>query len=378
MPEIPAPPESRTQLTPLETASKVVDRIRSTIPDRKKLGLMTASVGLAFLTACSGGESGKQPSLPPNTKPSYTVPGTLESRKEIAQQRIKTSQENIQQKRAVIASREADRKGKLATRRDNQKTATTPQILRQPESSTQPPLVAEGSSLVQLKTEIDQRFGIELRDGSEIHWEVQHMEQLKRILPSLPEQLYQKPFKTNAKLALLLTSEGGECCRVTGVAKDERVIVAVGREFFDNGEVATRQVLAHELTHYLQDFNKRSLFQDVNRDVFDGKFSEIADALKKKMKGMNKQYNDPGIFEKYFKYLYLIQPHNPIYTGGRDALYYRINYLLRPSEFLAVCSEQYVLGKEQFFSLFRGIFEEEKVGQLYDFTKREIFQETEY
>lgn len=386
MPEIPVQPESRVQPTPLETARKVVAGIRSTITDSRKLTLITASAGLAFLTACSGGESNKQQFPPVGIRAGSIVSPEQENRMQSVRQRIErieTRKEKIKQtseeKRAAIVSREVARKENLALRdKQNARTVTGPQLPKQPEPSTQSPLVPEENPLVQLRREIDQRFGIELWDEPQIHWEVQYIEQLKRVLPSLPEQLYQRPSKTNAKLVLLLTSEGGSCCRIIGGAGNKRVGVAVGKEFFDKGDWAARSVLAHELTHYLEDLNRGNLFRDINRDIFGGGFFKVEDVLKTRLIKARDQYNTPGIFEKYFRLQTLTQSHNQIYGEGRHALSNKIYHMLQPSEFLAFCAERYVMGKEQFFHIFRDLFEEKTVAQLYDFTKREVFQGKEY
>lgn len=261
------------------------------------------------------------------------------------------------------------------------KIAATAVVASIPDSLKQPPLTPEQGA--QLRKEVEERFNIKLLDedqlflvskGAPACWDVQKLKQLNRVLPSLPEYFY-KP-DPNTKLNLTLVHYGGNYLGMDTVniienGKEElrsRVKILVGIDVFDKGDAYALSLLAHEITHYLDD-RDRPLFRAINERIFEGKFSEVEGELQTRAREMSKQY------QKFFLTLTLIPPHLVPREKSSSS---RFEYMLQRAEFVPVLAGQYVGGKQQFFNAFTGLFGQEKVEQLYDFTRREIFRGREY
>ena len=243
-----------------------------------------------------------------------------------------------------------------------------------PDSLKHIPSITEESPLVKLKRETEDRYNIELPDENPIYsstmpakWERQYLEQFARVLPALPEHLFQSS-DSKTKLVFLLCPKGGAYSGITTKENGEtRVNIQLGRDQFNKDDKQVLELLAHEITHYLD--KDRSLFRAIDQQIFEGKFSEIVPELKAKAEEISRQH------QKFSAPIALVEPD---VVSQERHLFSRFDYMLRQNEFVPILAEHYIQGKDQFLLAFMGLFERQTVEALYDFARREIFQEREY
>jgi len=257
-----------------------------------------------------------------------------------------------------------------------------------------------------LKEEIERQFNVKIYTLKEIFensgenyrpedfpnvptkWDTERLLLLKRSLASLPAHLYQ-PSPEGVKVWITL-GESGYCCGFASTRKQPYQVQVGVSQFSPDNSTEAFGTLVHELVHLATPLTRREeelpgghvypdspWFKKIN-SIFGEEFSKINFELWEKVEEKNKILDEK------------VGPKRPVPRGiltpdeeERADFYFHLAYGLSPErpipdEFISVLAEHYVYGKDYFFRRYSEFFPEEKVRNLFNFVKNEIFKGKEY
>lgn len=240
------------------------------------------------------------------------------------------------------------------------------------------PLSTKESEDETYRESIERKFGIQIIDtaypsGETAHWDRQKIELLEKSFLFLPPHFSNISHlsERRPKLAVrIVPGKGGRNGPDSATPKETVFEIWLGQDEIDpSREKAFFVLIAHEIGHKF-DYRTPSLRSKIE-DIFGKGLFEVLEE------------REMHAYQKYaLATKFLINPIDGhadfIDKALKDYPYYYLTYVLKRPEVVATMIGEYTGGRKHFFELFKVIFEESHVEELYNLIKYDVYKGKEY